>query len=324
MPRKKAKYFYNTHTLKFEPIVVSWKQRFLKWFGQGAATITSAVIIVIAAYYTIDSPKDKQHKREVEKMMLEYEVVKIRLYDLEKILKDLQERDNNIYRSIFAAEPISDNVRRAGFGGANRYKDLEFYENSALMISARKRLDTLGKQMYVQSKSYDELSQLVKNKAEMIASIPAIQPISNKDLVRIASGFGMRIHPFYKTVKMHTGIDFTAPTGTEIYCTGNGIVVDTDKGSGYGHNVIIDHGFGYKTVYAHMHGIYVKQGQKVKRGDVLGTVGNTGLSMAPHLHYEVIKNGQKVDPVNYFYSDLTPEEYEKMLELASQHNQSFD
>ncbi|HXH19527.1 MAG TPA: M23 family metallopeptidase [Chitinophagales bacterium] len=324
MPRKKAKYIYNTHTLKYEPEVVSWGQRFLKWFGQGAATLTAAVIIVIITYYTYDSPKDRMHQREIARLKFEYELMNSKMDDMEKILRSLQSRDNNIFRAIFEAEPISDNIRRAGFGGANRYKELEGFSNSELLISTRKRLDTLSKQMYVQSKSYDELSQLVKRKSEMLAALPAIQPISNKDLVRIASGFGNRIHPFYKTIKLHTGIDFTAPIGTDIYCTGDGTVIDTDLGSGYGHNVIVDHGFGYRTIYAHMHEIRVKKGQKVKRGDVLGTVGNSGLSMAPHLHYEVVKNGTKVDPINYFYNDLTPEEYERMIELASQHNQSFD
>ncbi len=324
MPRKKAKYIYNTHTLKYEVMVLSWKQRLYRWFGRGAAVVTLTGIILTIAYYTFDSPKEKQLKRENAQMKLRYELMNSKLNEIEKILKSLQDRDNNIFRTIFEAEPISDNIRRAGFGGANRYQDLAYYESSELMISSQRRLDTLSKQMYVQSKSYDEIIQLVKRKSEMLASIPAIQPISKKKMVRIASGFGYRIHPFYKTVKMHTGIDFTAPTGTEIHCTGDGTVIDTDHGSGYGHNVIVDHGFGYRTIYAHMDEIKVKKGQKMKRGDVLGTVGNSGLSMAPHLHYEVVKNGIKVDPVSYFYNDLTPEEYDEMLELASQNNQSFD
>ncbi|MDZ4846340.1 MAG: M23 family metallopeptidase [Chitinophagales bacterium] len=326
MPTKKAKYFYNAHTLKYEKVVVTWKQRILRWLGRSAAVITLAAGVLLFVYYTdfFDSPKEKQLKREIVKMQFEYHLQNDKLNNFEKILGGLQDRDDNIYRVIFEAEPIPGSVREAGFGGSNKYQDLEYYENSDLMISSARRLDKMSKQLYIQSKSYADINDMIKSKTEMLASIPAIQPISKKDMVRIASGFGYRIHPFYKTMKLHTGIDFTAPTGTEIYCTGNGVIVDTDYGSGYGHNVVVDHGFGFKTIYAHMHKIKVKKGQKVQRGDVLGTVGNSGLSMAPHLHYEVLKDNIKVDPINYFYNDLSPEEYEKVIELATQHNQSFD
>lgn len=326
MPTKKARYFYNAHTLKYEKVVVTWRQRILRFLGQGMAVITLTAGVLLFVYYTdfFDSPKEKQQKREISKLRFEYEMLSEKLNNFEKILGGLQDRDDNIYRVIFEAEPIAGSVREAGFGGSNKYQDLEYYENSDLMISAARRLDKMSKQLYIQSKSYDEINGMIKNKTELLAALPAIQPISKKDMVRIASGFGYRIHPFYKTMKLHTGIDFTAPIGTEIYCTGNGTVVQTDFGSGYGNNVVVDHGFGFKTIYAHMHKITVKKGQKVKRGDVLGTVGNTGLSMAPHLHYEVIKDNVKVDPVNYFYNDLTPEEYQKVIQLATTHNQSFD
>jgi murein DD-endopeptidase MepM/ murein hydrolase activator NlpD len=257
-------------------------------------------------------------------MEVEYSVLGQKLDHIEKVLKGLQDRDDNIYRVIFEAEPIPSSIREAGFGGANKYKALEFFENAILMKSTAERLDKLSKQMYIQSKSYDDINSMIKSKSEMLSSIPAIQPIKNKGLNQIASGFGYRIHPIYKTTRLHTGIDFTASIGTDIYCTGDGIVTDLDYGSGYGHNVIIDHGFGYKTIYAHMSKIHVKKGQRVKRGDVLGEVGNSGLSTAPHLHYEVLKSGQKVDPIHYFYSDLTPEEYTTVIELATRHNQSFD
>ncbi len=324
MPRKKARYFYNTHTLKYEPLVISWKQRLKKWFGQGMMTITLTGIILLAAYYLIDSPKEKELKREISQLKFEYELLNQKSEDFEKVLKSLQDRDDNMFRVIFEAEPIPAPVREAGYGGANKYKDLEFYENADLMISAHRRLDRIGKQLYIQSKSYDEIARMIKNKSDMMASIPAIQPIANNDLKRIASGFGNRIHPFFKTPKMHWGLDFTAPPGTEIHCTGNGIVSKVAFEAGYGKYVIVDHGFGYETLYAHMKDTHVKKGQQLKRGDVLGTVGNTGLSMAPHLHYEVIRNGQKIDPINYFYNDLTAEEYEMVIELARTHNQSYD
>ncbi|GIV34551.1 MAG: peptidase [Chitinophagales bacterium] len=324
MPSKKARYYYNSHTLRYEPVKVTLKQRLIRWFGQGAATLTLAGIVLLVAYYTIDSPKEKQLKREIERMKFEYELINQKLNNFEKIMQGLQDRDDNIYRVIFEAEPIPTSVRQAGTGGSNKYQDLEFYENADLMISTQRRLDKLSKQLYIQSKSYDELHRMIKAKTEMLAAIPAIQPIANKDLKRIASGFGYRIHPIYKTTRMHTGLDFTAPIGTEIYCTGDGVIAELNEGKGYGRHVIVDHGFGYQTVYAHMKDIFVKKGQKVRRGDVLGTVGNSGLSTAPHLHYEVVKNGRKVDPINYFYNDLTPEEYERVVELASRHNQSFD
>ncbi len=325
MPTKKAKYFYNAHTLKYEKIVVTWKQRLLRWSGQGAATLTFSGIILLIAYYTIDSPKEKQLKREISKLQFEYQMLNDKLNDFEKILGGLQDRDDNIYRVIFEAEPIPISVRGAGFGGSNKYQDLEYYENSDLMISTARRLDKMSKQLYIQSKSYDDINKLIKSKTEMLASIPAIQPIANNDLQRIASGFGYRIHPIYKTSRMHTGMDFTAPVGTDIYCTGDGIVIEADNNAhGYGRNVVVDHGFGFQTIYAHMKDFKVRKGQKVKRGDVLGTVGNSGLSTAPHLHYEVVRNGIKVDPINYFYNDLTPEEYQKVIELSTQHNQSFD
>lgn len=327
MPTKKAKYFYNAHTLKYEKIVITWRQRMLRWMGQSAAVITLTAGVLLFVYFTdfFDSPKEKQLKREISQLKLEYEMLNDKLGDFEKIIGGLQERDDNIYRVIFEAEPIPVSVREAGYGGSNKYKALEFYQNSDLMISTARRLDKMSKQLYIQSKSYDEINKMIKSKADMLASIPAIQPIANKDLQRIASGFGYRIHPIYKTTRMHTGMDFTAPVGTDIYCTGDGIVIEADNNMhGYGRNVVVDHGFGFKTIYAHMTKFNVRKGQKVKRGDVLGTVGSSGLSTAPHLHYEVVRNGTKVDPLNYFYNDLTPEEYQKVIELSTQHNQSFD
>jgi murein DD-endopeptidase MepM/ murein hydrolase activator NlpD len=216
-------------------------------------------------------------------------------------------------------------VRTAGFGGVNRYKDLEGFNNAELMINSTRTMDKLYRRMYIQSKSYDEVFELVKKKAELLASIPAIQPVTKRNITRLASGFGHRIHPIYKTYMMHAGIDFTAPIGTEIYATGNGVVAKTEyNGRGYGNNVVIQHGYGYSTLYGHMSRFAVRPGQRVKRGDVIGYVGNTGSSTGPHVHYEVIKNGKKIDPINFFFNDLTAEEYEKIREQASQSNQSFD
>ncbi len=258
------------------------------------------------------SPKEKLLKRENYQLADQYSMLTQELEKMTTVLSDLQERDDNIYRVIFEADPIPATIRNAGYGGTDLYKKLAAYENGDIMIEASRKLETIRRQLYVQSKSYDQVYQMVKNKETMLASIPAIQPISNKNLKRMASGYGYRIHPIYKTRRMHWGMDFTAPTGTEIHSTGDGkIKIAKHSKKGYGYHVIVDHGYGYETIYAHMSKIAVKTGQKVNRGDLLGYVGNTGLSTAPHLHYEVHKNGNKVNPINFYYSDLSPEEYAK-------------
>jgi murein DD-endopeptidase MepM/ murein hydrolase activator NlpD len=321
----KSKYYFNTSSLKYEKVITSWRKKSVRILGFVATAVVFSVIIVAISYAYIDSPKEKQLKREIGELSLQYEILQQRVNQAYYVLKDLQDRDDNIYRVIFEAEPIASSVREAGFGGIDRYKPLEGYENSELMISTTKKLDLLTKQMYIQSKSFDEVVDLAKRKSDLLASLPAIQPISNKKLRRMASGFGYRIHPIYKTTKMHTGIDFTAPTGTEIYATGNGTVQKVVYSRrGYGTHVIINHGFGYQTLYGHLSKSLVRRGQKVNRGDVIGKVGSSGTSTAPHLHYEVVKQGRKINPINFFYNDLTPNEYEKMIELSSRSNQSFD
>jgi murein DD-endopeptidase MepM/ murein hydrolase activator NlpD len=321
----KAKYYFNTTSLKYEKVVVSWGKKLLRVLGFVATAIVFSVIIVAIAYSYLDSPKEKQLKREISQLHLQYDLMQQRFDQTMLVLQDLEQRDDDIYRVVFEAEPIPSSVREAGYGGINRYRELEGYDNSELMVTSMKQLDRLTKKMYVQSKSFDEITKLATNKSQMLASIPAIQPISNKDLRRIASGFGYRIHPIYKTNKMHEGIDFTAPIGTDIYATGNGVVRTVEyNGRGFGNHVVISHGYGYETIYAHMSKIKVRQGQRVKRGDIIGLVGSSGTSTAPHLHYEVVKSGTKLNPINFFYNDLTAEEYEKMIVISSQSNQSFD
>jgi murein DD-endopeptidase MepM/ murein hydrolase activator NlpD len=290
------------------------------------ASIFFSAVIYVAFETAYDSPKDRQLKAENQELLLQLELLSKRADQMSIILADLENRDDNIYRAIFEVEPIPDNLRRAGIGGINRYKNLEKFKGSAdIVLSTTKKLDRLAKQLYIQSKSFDEIYSKAKQKTEMLASIPAIQPVSNKDLTRMASGFGMRIDPHYKTPAFHEGMDFTAPTGTAIYATGNGRVQRADsKAKGYGNHVRIDHGFGYVTLYAHMNEILVKPGQSVARGEIIGYVGNTGKSSGPHLHYEVHKNGRPVNPINFYFSDLTPEEYDLMIQLSSQENQSFD
>ena len=321
----KIKYYFNTHSLKYERVIVSWRKRSLRILGFLSTAIVFASVIVLIAYNFFNSPKEKQLKRELEETSLQLEILKQRANQAEAVLQDIQERDNTIYRVIFEADPIPASVREAGYGGVDRYNSLKDYYNADAVIDVTQRIDKLSKQLYIQSKSFDEVFNLVKNKSQMMASIPAIQPIPNKDLKHLASGYGWRIHPVYKVEKFHSGMDFTAPIGTEIHATGNGVVVKVEPyGNGYGNNVVINHGYGYETVYAHMSKFAVHVGQKISRGDLLGYVGNTGTSTGPHLHYEVRKNGNPVNPANFYYNDLTPEEYEKMMELSSQANQSFD
>ena len=245
---------------------------------------------------------------------------------LNGILNNIEHRDDNIYRVVLGAEPIEKSIRDAGVGGSDRYADIKDknIEHEDLVVLLNEKVDLLRRKLYIESKSQDEVVKLAENKEKLYAAIPAIQPISNKQLVALASGFGMRTHPIYKVKKMHTGIDFAAAIGTPIYATADGTVASVEvKFSGYGKLVEIDHGFGYHTRYAHMHEFNVRSGQRIKRGDLIGYVGNTGLSTAPHLHYEVLINGGQVDPVHYFYNDLLPAEYEKILELASIENQSL-
>ena len=283
------------------------------------------LIMVIAAFNFFDSPKEKMLKRELDKLKLQYELMDKSLNQISAVLENIKDRDDNIYRVIFEAEPIPNSIRKAGIGGVNRYKDLEGYDNSEILLSTVKKVDQISKQLYIQSKSFDEVIEMAQRKSDMMASIPAIQPVKNKELKRIASGYGRRIDPYYKKLKFHYGVDFSAPKGTPIYATGDGRVAKTKRSRrGFGNHIVIDHGYGYESLYAHMTKYTVRKGQKVKRGDVIGYVGSTGKSTAPHLHYEVHKDGKKINPAYYFHNDLSPEEFDRMLELSSQENQSFD
>ena len=296
--------------------------RFLSFAATG---LVFAALGILIAYNTIDSPREKQLEREIERMKLDYDLVNQRLQQMSVVLEDLQDRDDNIYRVVFEAEPIPDEVRKAGFGGVNRYSRYKDFENRDLLTETMRRTDILSKQLVIQSKSYDEILGMIRNKAAMLACIPAIQPVSNKELKRMASGYGYRTDPIYKTTKFHAGMDFAAAVGTEIYATGDGVIMRADAdASGYGNHVRINHGYGYMTLYGHMSKIMVRPGQRVKRGDVIGLVGNTGKSVGPHLHYEVHKNGEAINPVNFYYNDLSPEDYARMIEMSGTENQSFD
>jgi murein DD-endopeptidase MepM/ murein hydrolase activator NlpD len=321
----RPKYKFNPESLSFDKIRLGIRDillRFLAYFI-GSILIAFVYWVIFAAFF--DSPKEKVLEREIQQLTIQYELMNREMTDVEKVLEDLQKTDDNLYRTIFEAEPIPATFREGGVGGINRYNNLEGYNNSDLVVETAVRLDKIRKRVYLQSKSFDELISLAQRKEEMLKSVPAILPISNDDLTRTASGYGLRIHPIYKITKFHNGMDFTAPSGTDIYATGDGVVVAVQSSQrGLGKNIIIDHGFGYTSIYAHLSNFNVRNGQKVHRGDIIGYVGNTGTSVANHLHYEVRVNGRNVDPVNYYFEDLSPAEYERMIEIASKTGQSFD
>jgi len=279
--------------------------------------------LVLSNY--IESPKSKQLSRELENMKIQYDLLNKRLDDATAVLENIEERDNAIYRLYFEANPIPKEQRRAGFGGVNRYKKYEGFNNSKLIVEAHKRIDILEKAVVIQSKSLDEIKVLAEEKENFLSSIPAIQPVSNEDLTRMASGYGYRSDPFTKIKKFHYGMDFTSPRGTPVYASGDGVIVRADnKSTGYGNHIRIDHGYGYISLYAHLHSYNVRKNQRVKRGDIIGFVGSTGRSQAPHLHYEIHKDGDRINPINFYYGNLTSEEFALLLEKASVENQSLD
>lgn len=321
----KVKYRFNKHSLTFDKVQTTVKRRLLFFFSHLSTGVVFAAAILVLVYNFVDSPKEKTQKREIAQLQLQYDILNDQLDKFTTVLKDLQDRDDNIYRVIFESEPIPSSIREAGIGGIDRYEKLKGYSNSDIIIEISKKMDKIMGQLYVQSKSFDEVFAMAKNKEDMLASIPAIQPVRNKDLKRIGSYFGTRMDPFYKVKKFHEGVDFTAPVGTEIYATGNGVVNTAGRNfGGYGNEVIVDHGYSYSTHYAHLSKILVRNGEKVTRGQLIGLVGNTGKSTAPHLHYEVRKNGRAVNPIYFFYNDITPGQFEQMLELSSNPSQSMD
>lgn len=321
----KTKYKYNPDTLSYEQSKLTWKDWLVRSLYVLVPTgiLTTLIVLFLMPSFSGNSDEDLKRQNLYLTQQLENNEKEINL--IRSVLSDIEKRDREIYRVVFNADQYPDNIKNMGTGGSEKYKDLEGYDASELVIRSSQELDNLEKALYAQAVSFDELVNLAKEKEKMLAYIPAIQPVANKDLHRMASGYGWRIDPIYGTKRMHWGMDFTADTGTEVYATGNGVVKDLENKSwGYGKSVIIDHGFGYTTRYAHLSKFLVKPGQKVKRGDLIGLVGSTGKSTAPHLHYEVEKNGQKVNPVNYYHSDLSPEEYERMLELSRNANRAFD
>jgi murein DD-endopeptidase MepM/ murein hydrolase activator NlpD len=319
----KVKYKFNPQSLDYEKIELNWKAKLKKALFYLASIAVFSTVVIFIAFSLVDSPKEKKLKREISQYQLQYDVINKKLEMMSGVLENLEDRDDNVYRIVFEADPVPQSIREAGFGGVNRYDYLEGFENSEIIVKTYKKLDLLMRRMYVQSKSLDEVYEMAKKKDEMMQCIPAIWPTSSEK-TRIVSGFGYRIHPIFKTMRMHTGIDFAGPRGTPIYATGDGVIMEPKTGmSGYGIVIVIDHGYGYQSLYAHCSKRAVKTGQVVKRGDIIGYVGSTGLSSGPHCHYEVIRDGNKVNPINYIYNNMSPEEYNKAIETASKITQSM-
>lgn len=324
---KKVKYYYDPETLAYRKI----KHKKGKKLGYAALFVLASVlfgflmVVVLLNTPFFETPKDRLLTREIENLKLRYALLNKKMDQVDEVMAGIEDRDNNLYRTYFNSAPIPEEQRKAGFGGINRYRELEGYDNSELVINTTKRVDVLTKQLVIQSRSLDEIQRLAKEKSKLLAAIPAIQPVKNEQMKSIASGFGYRTDPFTKVRKYHAGMDFSAKTGTPVYATGDGVVTRADaNASGYGNHIVIRHGFGYETLYGHLSKYKSHAGQKVKRGDVIGYVGSTGRSEAPHLHYEVHKNGAVVNPLNFYYGNISAAEYVAIAKLANQENQSLD
>ncbi|MBO5000317.1 MAG: M23 family metallopeptidase [Bacteroidaceae bacterium] len=321
---RKVYYIYNPKTRTYDRVYPTVRQRALNiarrlFVGMGLGAASFIILLLI-----FGSPSEKELRIENSRLLAQYNVLSHRLDEALGVMGDIQQRDDNLYRVMLQADPIADPVRKAGYGGTNRYEELMDMANADLVVNTTQKMDMLDRQLYIQSQSFDEVVALCKEHDDMLKCIPAIQPVSNKDLKKTASGYGVRIDPIYKTTKFHEGMDFSANIGTPIYATGNGTVTKAGWQSGYGRVVVINHGYGYETLYAHMNKINVRVGQKVTRGEVIGEVGNTGKSTGPHLHYEVHVKGRVVNPVNYYFMDLNAEDYDRMIQIATNHGNVFD
>ena len=322
---KQKRYIFNQLTQNFEVLEMPKSRKILRFLLFSLALLGVAFLFAILLFTFFKSPKEKSQARELEYLQLQYEILNDRLDNIEMLMADMEQRDNNLYRVMFEADPIPSAVRRSGFTDADRYEGLYGYKNSALVVNAARKLDVISSQLYYQSISYDTLFAMARNKSDMLAHIPAIFPLKETEIKYISSYFGYRPDPIYKIEKFHSGIDFSAQMGTDAYATGDGVVCEVEKGHwGYGNMVVIDHGYGYKTRYAHLQKAAVRKGQHVKRGQLIGFIGNTGKTTGVHLHYEVLKNDVQIDPINFFFNDLTPDEYAQILEQSTLPTQTMD
>ncbi len=321
---RKVYYIFNPATRTYDRVYPNLAQRFLTLLRRFLLFVIFGGLSFLAFFLLIETPSMKDLQAENSKLLSQYSILSQRLDDAMEVLEEIQQRDDNMYRVVLNSEPVSSTVRNAGYGGTNRYNELMNMDNSALVVETTQKMDMLAKQMYIQIKSFDELVKLSKEQDEYLRHIPAIQPIANRDLKRTASGYGRRIDPVYKVPKFHHGMDFSCDVRTPIYATADGKVVSAKWESGYGWTVELDHGYGYRTRYAHLHSFTVKKGQQVVRGEQIALSGNSGKSTGPHLHYEVVVNGRKVNPINYYFMDLDADGYDEMLRMAENHGKVFD
>ncbi|HEX8562513.1 MAG TPA: M23 family metallopeptidase [Flavobacterium sp.] len=324
---KRVKYYYDQESLAYRKIKTKKRTKFAYagLFLLASALFGTLCFILLLNTPYFETPKDRLQAREIENFKIRYALLNRKMDEIDAVLASIAERDNSIYRTYFNTSPIPDEQRKAGFGGVNRYKELEGFNNSELVVNTSRRVDVIQKELAIQSKSLDEILKLAREKNKLLAAIPAIQPVRNENLRAVASGFGYRSDPFTKARKFHAGMDFSAKSGTPIFATGDGVVERADNSaSGYGNHIVLRHGYGYETLYGHLSKYKVRAGQRVKRGDVIGYVGSTGRSEAPHLHYEVHKNGEVVNPLNFYYGNISAAEYVVISKLANQENQSLD
>jgi len=320
----KKKFHFNPETLNYEPVVRSFANLLRQILIHAVSGVSLGVVFFFIFVSTVQSPEEKQLSEEKRNMQAQYKVLQRQFDEVQEVLTDLQQRDDNLYRVAFQADPIPLAVRKGTSANTNYYEQLLDMTNSEVVVSTTKKLNELKKQLYIQSRSYDDLVLLAKNREASLQCLPAIQPVLNKDLSRMASGYGWRIDPVYHTRRFHAGMDFTAPTGTDIYATANGTVQSAGWQQGYGNCVQISHGYGYLTLYGHMSAFKVHAGQTVRRGDVIGLVGSTGKSTGPHLHYEVHYKGAVMNPQNYYYLDLSPADYDRMVQMSNNSGEMFD
>lgn len=321
---RKVYYVYNTKTQRYDRIYPTVRQRIRNVVKRVLLLISVGLICFLVAMVFFSYPSEKELRKENTRLLAQYNLLSHRLDEAMDVLQDIQQRDDNLYRVIFQADPVAAEIRNSGYLGTNRYDELKDMANADMVIETTRKLDVLDKQLYLQSTSFDEVVEMCRNQDEMLRCIPAIQPVANKDLKRMASGYGMRIDPIYGTRRFHEGMDFSAPTGTDVYATGDGVVVKMGWQTGYGNTIVIDHGFGYQTLYAHLKDFRTKKGKKVVRGEVIGGVGSTGKSSGPHLHYEVHLKGNVVNPVNYYFKDLSAEDYDRMIQMAANQGKMMD
>jgi murein DD-endopeptidase MepM/ murein hydrolase activator NlpD len=318
----RIKYYYNPETCRYEKIRISPWNIVRRFSGYIGISITFGICFTIFYHNYFDSPKEAALRSDNDLLRKNYKILEGELKKGKEQLTLLQERDNNLYRSLLDVDPIPATIQKAGSGGIDHKKS---WPKDKLITGLGEKIEKLSRRLEMQNKSYDELSRLVKNKEDILASLPAIQPIANRHLKRLSAGFGMRKHPIFKIHKMHEGLDYVAPQGTPIYATGKGVIKYTNKSNvGYGNQVVIDHGYGLMTRYAHLKLIKVKTSETVERGQCIGYLGNTGCSSGPHVHYEVIKNGKKVNPIHYMLSGLNAREYDALVSLASRPTKSLD